>query len=342
MSLSAQQRQLLEALRKKKQQQAERPRPDRLPMSFTQLRAWYLDRMAPGAAHYLIPLAFRIEGPLDRDALHRALNALVARHESLRTTFAMDEDGPYQIVAASLAIDLADAADGTPMDLTTGPLIRAHLEREGADRHVLHLTLHHIVADAWSLDVLRRELGALYDGRELPALSRQYPDYAIWQRENDYGRDLDFWREALAGAPPISELPADLPRPAVQTYAGAELPFSLDLPREEFRAYCRSLGATPYMVLLAAYLVVLSRRSGLSSSTSRSKGIPWWSWASSTASLTRSTTSANDGSPDRSARMARVLVKNPIRPSNSTLSRLAMGVPTTRSRPPERRESTTR
>ncbi|MFG6194364.1 amino acid adenylation domain-containing protein [Nonomuraea sp. JJY05] len=262
MSLSAQQRQLLEALRKKKQQQAERPRPDRLPMSFTQLRAWYLDRMAPGAAHYLIPLAFRIEGPLDRDALHRALNALVARHESLRTTFAMDEDGPYQIVAASLAIDLADAADGTPMDLTTGPLIRAHLEREGADRHVLHLTLHHIVADAWSLDVLRRELGALYNGQELPALPRQYPDYAIWQRENDYGRDLDFWREALAGAPPISELPADLPRPAVQTYAGAELPFSLDLPREEFKAYCRSLGATPYMVLFAAYLVVLSRRSG--------------------------------------------------------------------------------
>ncbi|MFI7637614.1 amino acid adenylation domain-containing protein [Nonomuraea sp. NPDC049400] len=262
MSLSAQQRQLLDALRKKKQQQAERTRPGRLPMSFTQVRAWYLDKMAPGAAHYLIPLAFRIEGPLDREALHRALNALVARHESLRTTFAMDEDGPYQIVAESLTIDLADAPDGTPMDLTTGPLIRAHLVREGAERHVLHLTLHHIVADAWSLDVLRRELGALYNGQALPALSRQYADYAIWQQENDYSRELDYWRGALADAPPVTELPADLPRPAVQTYAGAEVPFSLDLPREEFKAYCRSLGATPYMVLFAAYLVVLSRRSG--------------------------------------------------------------------------------
>ncbi|GAA3159728.1 non-ribosomal peptide synthetase/type I polyketide synthase [Nonomuraea roseoviolacea] len=263
MSLSDQQRQLLEALRKKKQQAATaRSRPDRLPMSFTQLRAWYLDRMAPGAAHYLIPLAFRIEGPLDREALHRALNALVARHESLRTTFAMDEDGPYQIVADSLTVELADAADATPMDLTTGPLIRAHLLREGPERHVLHLTLHHIVADAWSLDVLRRELSALYDGRELPPLSQQYPDYAIRQRGRDHGEDLAYWRAALAGAPPVTELPADLPRPAVQTYAGAELPFSLDLPREEFRAYCRSLGATPYMVLLAAYLVVLSRRSG--------------------------------------------------------------------------------
>ncbi|MEV1175412.1 condensation domain-containing protein, partial [Nonomuraea sp. NPDC049784] len=262
MSLSAQQRQLLEALRKKKQQQAERPRPDRLPMSFTQLRAWYLDKMAPGAAHYLIPLAFRIEGPLDREALHRALNALVARHESLRTTFAMDEDGPYQIVADSLTVDLADAEDGTPMDLTTGPLIRAHLVREGAEQHVLHLTLHHIVADAWSLDVLRRELSALYNGEEPPALSRQYPDYAIWQREKDHSRELHYWRETLAGAPPFTELPTDLPRPAVQTYAGAELPFALDLPREEFKAYCRSLGATPYMVLFAAYLVVLSRRSG--------------------------------------------------------------------------------
>ncbi|MFC4121522.1 non-ribosomal peptide synthetase/type I polyketide synthase [Nonomuraea zeae] len=262
MSLSAQQRQLLEALRKKKQQAAPPSRPDRLPMSFAQLRAWYLDRMAPGAAHYLIPLAFRIEGPLDRDRLHRALNALVARHESLRTTFAMDEDGPYQIVAGTLAIELADAADETPMDLTTGPLIRAHLVREDAGRHVLHLTLHHIVADAWSLDVLRRELSALYDGQEPAALPRQYPDYAIWQREQDFGADLDYWRTTLAGAPPLTELPPDLPRPAVQTYAGAELPFTLDLPREEFAAYCRSLGATPYMVLFAAYLVVLSRRSG--------------------------------------------------------------------------------
>ncbi|HUR08787.1 MAG TPA: condensation domain-containing protein, partial [Nonomuraea sp.] len=261
MSLSPQQRQLLDALRKKKQQ-AGRSRPERLPMSFTQLRSWYLDKVAPDAAHYLIPLAFRIEGSLDREALHRALNALVARHESLRTTFAMDEDGPYQIVADSLALDLADAEDGTPMDLTTGPLIRAHLLREGAEQHVLHLTLHHIVADAWSLDVLRRELSALYNGQELPALSQQYPDYAIWQREQDYRRDLDHWREKLAGAPPLTELPTDLPRPAVQTYAGTEVPFSLDLPRAEFQAYCRSLGATPYMVLFAAYLMVLSRRSG--------------------------------------------------------------------------------
>ncbi|MFG1689131.1 amino acid adenylation domain-containing protein [Nonomuraea sp. NPDC049269] len=261
MSLSAQQRQLLDALRKKKQQ-AGRSRPDRLPMSFAQHRAWYLDKIAPGAAHYLIPLAFRIEGPLDREALHRALNALVARHESLRTTFAMDEDGPYQIVADSLTLDLADAEDDAPMDLTTGPLIRACLLREDAERHVLHLTLHHIVADAWSLDVLRRELSALYHGQELPALSQQYPDYAIWQRENDYGQDLDYWREKLAGAPPFTELPTDLPRPAVQTYAGAELPFTLGLPRADFQAYCRSLGATPYMVLFAAYLVVLARRSG--------------------------------------------------------------------------------
>ncbi|MGW2157746.1 amino acid adenylation domain-containing protein [Nonomuraea sp. NPDC001699] len=263
MSLSAQQRQLLDALRKKKQQQAAgRPRPERLPMSFTQLRAWYLDRTAPGAAHYLIPLAFRIEGPLDREALHRALNVLVARHESLRTTFAMDEDGPYQVVADTLTIPLADAPDDAPMDLTAGPLVRACLEREDDERHVLRLTLHHIVADAWSLDVLRRELSALYEGRELPPLPRQYPDYAIEQRDRDHSEDLAHWLGALTGAPAVTELPPDLPRPEVQTYAGAELPFSLDLPREEFAAYCRGLGATPYMVLFAAYLVVLARRSG--------------------------------------------------------------------------------
>ncbi|MEU6730259.1 amino acid adenylation domain-containing protein [Nonomuraea wenchangensis] len=262
MTLSDQQRRLLDALREKKQRQAAPPRPARLPMSFTQLRSWYLDKMAPGAAHYLIPLAFRIEGPLDRDRLHRALNALVARHESLRTTFAMDAEGPYQVVADELTIELGAAEDGSPMDLTTGPLIRASLVREAPERHVLRLTLHHVVADAWSLDVLRRELSLLYAGEEPPPLTRQYPDYAIWQRGQDHSADLEFWRGRLAGAPPLSELPADLPRPPVQTYAGAELPFALDLPREEFRGYCRSLGATPYMVLFAAYLVVLSRRSG--------------------------------------------------------------------------------
>ncbi|WP_157251540.1 non-ribosomal peptide synthetase/type I polyketide synthase [Nonomuraea typhae] len=261
MSLSAHQRQLLEALRKKKAPAAS-PRPDRLPLSFGQLRSWYLDRMAPGAAHYLIPLAFRIDGPLDRLALERALNALVARHESLRTTFAADEDGPRQVVAGTVTIELADAPDTTPMDLTAGPLIRAHLLREGPERHVLHLTLHHIVADAWSLDVLRRELSTLYNGGELQPLPRQYPDYAIWQRGGDHGRELAYWRDRLAGAPPYTEIPADLPRPAVQTYAGAEVPFSLGLPRAEFAAYCRSLGATPYMVVFAAYLVVLARRSG--------------------------------------------------------------------------------
>ncbi|WP_327091023.1 condensation domain-containing protein [Nonomuraea sp. NBC_01738] len=259
--LSAQQRKLLAALRKQDGIGA-RSRPDRLPMSFAQLRTWYLDRMAPDARHYLIPLAYRLDGPVDPGALEEALNDLVARHESLRTTFTMDDRGPVQIVHDRMRITLGDEG---PLDLTAGPLLRAALDGDGPFE--LRITLHHIVADAWSLDVFHRELSELYAARvqgrepELPELPTQYADYALAQQERDHTEDLAFWRQALEGAPPLTELPADRPRPPVQTYNGATLPFGAGDP-VAFQAFCRSLGATPYMVLFAAFQVLLARQTG--------------------------------------------------------------------------------
>ncbi|HEX2190629.1 MAG TPA: amino acid adenylation domain-containing protein, partial [Longimicrobiaceae bacterium] len=268
-------------------------REGRLPLSFAQERLWFIDRMEPGSAVYNIPVAWRLEGALDEAVLERALGEIVRRHETLRTVFAEADGAPVQVIAPfgafSLPVEDLSALSGADreaavarrageearraFDLSAGPLFRAALLRLGAEEHVLLLTVHHIVGDGWSMGVLYRELSALYEayreGREspLPELGVQYADYAVWQRERLEGealeRQLAYWRERLAGAPELLELPTDHPRPAVQTSRGAreqiELPLGL---LERLQALGRSEGATLNMVLLGAFQVLLSKYSG--------------------------------------------------------------------------------
>ncbi|HET7232709.1 MAG TPA: non-ribosomal peptide synthase/polyketide synthase [Longimicrobium sp.] len=264
-----------------------------LPLSFAQERLWFLDRLEPGSATYNLPAAWRLGGALDRAALERALGEIVRRHEALRTTFAEVDGSPVQVIApfGGFALPVEDLsalgeADreasarrrageeaARPFDLAAGPLFRAALLRLGGEDHVLLLSMHHVVSDGWSMGVFFRELSALYEayraGREspLPELAVQYADYAVWQREQLAGEVLDrqlaYWREQLSGAPELLELPADHPRPPVQTYRGASVPveFSPEL-LERLQALGRREGATLYMTLLGAFQVLLSKYGG--------------------------------------------------------------------------------
>ncbi len=228
-----------------------------LPASFAQQRLWFLDRLEPNSAAYNVPMATRLRGPLDVGALESALNRLVERHESLRTGFVLEDGTPQQLISPPRPLplpvtDLSDRPDAEaevqslveeearrPFDLAGDSLIRVALFRLGDEDHVFTLTIHHIVADAWSLGVLNRELTALYNGSlqgrdiELPELALQYGDFAVWQQDwmQSGGLDgqLDYWRRQLAGAPALLELPTDHPRPAEQSFRGATLRVALPL-----------------------------------------------------------------------------------------------------------------
>ncbi|HEX8273806.1 MAG TPA: amino acid adenylation domain-containing protein, partial [Longimicrobiaceae bacterium] len=264
-----------------------------VPLSFAQERLWFIDQLEPGSAFYNVPAALRLSGGLDARALAMALGEIVRRHEALRTTFAEAEGSPVQIVApfGGFALPVEDlsglgesaraatvkrraAEDAArPFDLRRGPLFRAALLRLEAEEHVLLLCMHHVVSDEWSMGVLFGELAALYaayrEGGEspLPELAVQYADYAVWQREQLQGevleRQLGYWKERLAGAPELLELPADHPRPAVQTFRGAAEPVALHGELlERLEALSRREGATLYMTLLGAFQVLLSRYAG--------------------------------------------------------------------------------
>ncbi|HEX6749442.1 MAG TPA: amino acid adenylation domain-containing protein [Longimicrobium sp.] len=263
-----------------------------IPLSFAQQRFWFLETLGAAPAAYNVPVVLRLRGELDADALRRALDGVVARHEALRTVFPTGDGGPVQEILPALSIPLpvvdlssfdeverearakaiSDDESRAPFDLAAGPLLRARLLRLAGDEHLLLLTLHHVVVDAWSLGVLYRELSALYageiEGRDagLPPLPVQYADYAVWQRERLDGpaleREMAYWRGALDGAATLA-LPTDRPHPAVQSFRGATHAFSL--PRatwEAATALARRSGATPFMVLLAAFDAVLHRWSG--------------------------------------------------------------------------------
>ncbi|HEU4556775.1 MAG TPA: condensation domain-containing protein, partial [Longimicrobium sp.] len=266
---------------------------DGAPLSFAQERLWFVDRLEPGSAVYNVSVARRLGGPLDEATLERALGEIVRRHEALRTTFREMDGSPVQVIAPSGSFtlpveDLSGLSEADreaevrrrateeamrPFDLAAGPLFRAVLLRLDEERRVLLLSMHHIVSDGWSLGVFFRELSPLYmayrEGREspLPELAVQYADYAVWQREQLRGevleRQLSYWRERLAGAPELVELPNDHPRPAARTFRGAveriELPGEL---LERLRALRRSERATLYMVVLSAFQVLLSKYSG--------------------------------------------------------------------------------
>jgi amino acid adenylation domain-containing protein len=265
--------------------------PGLMPASFAQQRLWFLDQFEGSDALYNVPVATRLRGPLDVEALERALDALVARHEPLRTGFKLVEGVPHQAIRPhrrfSLAVtDLSDSPDAErrgleivseharePFDLSAGEPFRARLVKLGQELHLLSLTLHHIVTDAWSMGVLHRELSKLYDGFvegrevELPELPIQYADYAVWQQQwmesGGLDEQLDYWRTQLAGAPALLELPTDHPRPARQSFRGATVRTTL-APEllERLNALGEAQGATLFMTLLAALAALLSRYSG--------------------------------------------------------------------------------
>nr|WP_275899242.1 non-ribosomal peptide synthetase [Pyxidicoccus caerfyrddinensis] len=267
------------------------PRTDALPLSFAQQRLWFLDQLAPGSTAYNMPLALRVSGVLNTEALRLGLEALVHRHESLRTTFREGPSGPVQVISppAALPLDvvelshlpedagqtevrrLTSAEALRPFDLASGPLLRTSLLRLGAQEHVLLVTMHHIVSDGWSLGVLVRELVSFYEAfssdqsQQLPPLPIQYADFASWQRSWLQGDvlqgHLDYWKQQLSGAPALLELPTDRPRPAVQSQRGALLPVHLPLS-EALPTFCQREGVTPFMALLAVWQLLLARYSG--------------------------------------------------------------------------------
>ena len=263
------------------------------PASASQLRVWLLDRLQPGTGAYNVPGGGRVVGPADLAVLERSVQEIVRRHGALRTTFRAGEDGePVQVVAPALCIalplvDLSALPEGlresaarrvsasawnAPFDLARGPLVRAAVARLSGREHLLLVTLHHIVSDGWSMTVFYRELAALYEAfaagepSPLPALPVQYADYAVEQRRRFAGAGFEeqvgYWHRQLAGVAPL-ELPTDRPRPPVQRFAGAKLPFALS---PELAAGLRGLaqrqGASLFMALLAAFSALLGRTSG--------------------------------------------------------------------------------
>ncbi len=278
------------------------PRGEGLPLSFAQQRLWFLDQLQPGSTAYNLPAAFRVRGPLDAEALERALGEVVRRHEALRTTFSSAAGRAVQVVHPAggfrlPVLDLrdreeaareaelrlrVDAEEATPFDLAAGPLLRVLLVRLGEREHALLLAMHHIVSDGWSTDVMVREVAELYEafreGRPspLPELPVQYADFAAWQRDRLAGATLEgqlaWWRERLAGAPPALELPTDRPRPRLPGPEGGSRP--LAVPPEladALRAFAQREGSTLFMALMAAWQALLGRHAG---QTDVSVGMP--------------------------------------------------------------------
>jgi amino acid adenylation domain-containing protein len=261
-------------------------------LSFAQQRLWFLEELDPGSGVYHIPLSLHLEGVLDLRVFRQALQEIVRRHLSLRTTFRMAGADPVQVVGEPQPVPLRVVDLGEllpeqraaemrrvfqeetrrPFHLSSDLMIRAVVVRQAEREHGLLVVMHHIACDGWSVGIFARELSALYEAfatakpSPLPELPLQYADFAVWQRNWLQGSTLQtqlaYWRERLAGAPPVLELPTDRPRPPVQTYRGGQeeilLPPDLvqrlgDLGRRE--------GVTPFMTLLAAFQALLGRYS---------------------------------------------------------------------------------
>ncbi|BCL81641.1 hypothetical protein ccbrp13_41060 [Ktedonobacteria bacterium brp13] len=267
-------------------------RAEEIPASFDQRRLWFLNQINPKSTAYNIPLAIRIEGPLVPTVLEQSINALMMRHETLRTTLANRDGRVIQIIAPSASVELPvsdlrtwdvteqqervqqlmQQQEQIPFDLSHGPLLRAHLLQLDEQVHILHITIHHTIFDGWSTDILLRDLRELYHAQiegkpaALPTLPIQYADYAHWQQTTQaeaLPEHLAYWQKQLADTPPLVTVPADRPRPEVQTSAGAfqkiELPVRL---QKELKALSQREGVTLFMTLLAAFQVLLMRSSG--------------------------------------------------------------------------------
>ncbi|MFH7362715.1 amino acid adenylation domain-containing protein [Pseudomonas syringae group genomosp. 7] len=265
-----------------------------IPLSFAQQRLLFLWQLDPSSDAYKMTTGLRLQGTLNETALRRAFDYLIERHEVLRTVFHIDGDQAQQVLlhdqtVALDSIDLSGLADvelrdaelalrvvtvtSQPFDLRTGPLLRAHLFRLAGDEHVLVVSMHHIVSDGWSMDVMIQEFVHCYqaycEGREpaLPELPLQYADYAIWQRSwleaGEGARQLDYWRNQLGDEQPLLDAAQDFPRPHTQSYQGEHLRFDFgaDLSRQ-LNAFARTQGVTLFMLVLAGFSLFLSRKAG--------------------------------------------------------------------------------
>ncbi|HEY6348111.1 MAG TPA: amino acid adenylation domain-containing protein [Candidatus Angelobacter sp.] len=268
-------------------------RNQRIPLSFSQQRLWFLAQIEGGSQAYLSPVGLHFKGQLDRAALQRALDRIVERHEALRTTFTLIDEEPVQRIASVadsrfhlLEYDLRRHPDirvehdrlvaqesNAPFDLEAGPLVRGRLIRASEDEYTLVINMHHIVSDAWSNAILFNELSSLYgafrrgEADPLPELPVQCADYALWERrwmEGEAGRQQgEYWKRILQGAPALLELPTDHARPSRQDYSGESEALVLNQAlTTELKELSWRHGTTLYMTLLAGWAVLLSRLSG--------------------------------------------------------------------------------
>jgi amino acid adenylation domain-containing protein len=267
-----------------------RPEGRPVPLSYAQRRLWFLDQFSPGSAAYNLPGGIRLVGDLHADALEQAFRSLARRHEILRTTFGLENGEPVQHIHPEPQVEfervdaegvseeqlqaLTAAATARPFDLMHGPLWRVHLYRLGPQEHVFFLVFHHIITDDWSFGVMTGELQLCYEayvaGREpeLPPLPIQYADVACWEQGQQHSesrrQQLTFWQEKLAGDLPVVQLPADHPRPPMQSTEGQEYHTWLSAEvAAGLKALCTAERATLYSGLLAAFAVLLHRYTGL-------------------------------------------------------------------------------
>ncbi len=261
-----------------------------MPSSLVQQGLWLVDQLESDSPTYNLPITLRLRKRLDMSALEQSLQTLVQRHETLRTTVVLIDEQPMQVIAPRMrvpltAVDLREVPHEQQevelqrlvshevqqsFDLAHGPLLRAAVLHLGAEEHLVLLIMHHIISDGWSVGVIGQELTQLYDayvtGRpaQLAELPLQYADFALWQREWLQEERLDeqftYWRETLAGAPPVLELPTDHPRPALPTHRGAEYTFTLaEALSEGLKHLSRQEGVTLYMTLVAGFVALLQR-----------------------------------------------------------------------------------
>ncbi|HET9182779.1 MAG TPA: amino acid adenylation domain-containing protein [Candidatus Angelobacter sp.] len=265
-----------------------------LPVSWAQKRLWFLDRLQPGSSFYNVVLACELHGDLNVSALERSLREIIRRHGALRTRFVVEDGEPMQKVEelADFRLQLREliAQNGTesrrkqaqeiladetakPFDLGIAPLLRGVLIRLGEREHILALTIHHIVVDEWSVAVLHREMALLYaayvQGQESPLheMPMQYADYTLWQTQwmkaEVFARQMDYWKNQLAGMPEVLELPTDKPRSTMSRHLGGTEAVRIDEPEwEEMKALGRQQDASVFMTVLAIYQVLLLRYTG--------------------------------------------------------------------------------
>ncbi|WP_026798523.1 non-ribosomal peptide synthetase [Planktothrix prolifica] len=261
-------------------------RQDDIPLSWAQERLWFVNQLEGESGAYTIDLTMRLLGNLDIKALKKAFQAIIQRHEPLRTQFKLKNNKPIQAIASSINFtlpviqsqplqveQLLTESASEPFDLANGSVLRVKLWQVGADEYVLLLAIHHIAADGWSLGVLIDELSAYYRSfstgtkADLPTLPIQYADFALWQRQwltNEVlERQLSYWKQQLKGVPLLHQLKGDRPRPAIQTFRGGTEKLQLDSKlTQQLKKLSQESGSTLFMTLLAGFAVLLSRYSG--------------------------------------------------------------------------------